>query len=107
VRLPREASPEFRKIYFPAVFQKFQFVSEFSKKTKFKKVINNQTTVRRFPAEMLDGGWPWKKNTNFGSCLLVAPLRQKAAAFSLATLSAFGDVLRTACLPAAFLFPLP
>jgi hypothetical protein len=65
LRLPREASPEFRKIYFPAVFQKFHFVSEFSKMTKFKKVIKNQRTVRRFPAEMLDGGWPWKKKHDF------------------------------------------
>jgi hypothetical protein len=91
--------------YFPAFFQNFSFVADFWKMTKFEKVSKNPRTVRRFPAEMLDDGWQWKKNMIFRSCGLVAR-SAKGKPFASLRSSAFGDVLRTACLPAAFLFLL-
>jgi hypothetical protein len=107
LRLTREASPEFRKIYFPAVFQKFHFVSEFSKMTKLKK--NEQHSEDCSTISSRNAGWclAVEKKQDLWKLPVGRFARLKAIAFCLASLSASGDVLRTAGLPAAFLFPLP
>jgi hypothetical protein len=88
--------------YFPVFFQKFNFVADFLKMTKFEKVSTNHRTVRRFPAEMLDTGWPWKKKHDFWKLRAGRSLGERLPPFASLRSSAFGDVLRTACLPAAF-----
>jgi hypothetical protein len=92
--------------YFPVFFQKFNFVADFLKMTKFEKVSTNHRTVRRFPAEMLDDGGPWKKKHDFWKLRAGRSLGERLPPFASLRSSAFGDVLRTACLPAAFLFLL-
>jgi hypothetical protein len=56
---------------------------------------------------MLDDGWSWKTKHDFWKSRVGRFARLKASPFASLRSSASGDVLRTAGLPAAFLFPLP
>jgi hypothetical protein len=54
--------------------------------TKFKKIIKNQRTVRRFPAEMLDDGRPWKKKHGFWKLRACRSATAKGKPFASASL---------------------
>jgi hypothetical protein len=99
--------PRISQNIFPGRFSKVPFCVGIFKNDEIKK--NEQHSEDCSTISSRNAGWclAVEKKQDLWKLPVGRFARLKAIAFCLASLSASGDVLRTAGLPAAFLFPLP